>query len=272
MHRVSILPRVLRPTVVTLVLLSLAACADLGAIREFADVSARSAAYTGLVDDYAGFPERQKKYAPPAEDARLDAIAAERVQQRGVLLQRHAVIVDYLDAVGQLASDQPIGHGGEAGPAGNDADAASFMDIDRILFKAATDGWRRDQLAELIGESNPHFQTAVGALQKIAKEGFGGDAEDETVAARKYYDTVLRQATDPAGIAALEEWRETRLSEIDRRRQAIDAYADLLGKIAEGHQTLYDRRGDLAADDLLAQMRRYARDLALLLDRVRGYR
>jgi hypothetical protein len=271
MNRAPMMPRMLRPTAVTLVLLLLAGCADLGPIREYADISARSAAYTALVDDYAGFPERQKKYAPPAEDARLDGIAAERALQRDVLLRRHAVIADYLDALGQLASDQPIRHGGETSPAGNDADAASFMDIDRILFKAATDGWRRDQLEELIGESNSHFQTAVGALQKIVREGFGGDADDETVAARKYYDTVLRQATDPAGIAALEEWRETRLSEIDRRRQAIDAYADLLGKIAEGHQTLYDRRGDLAADDLLAQMRRDARDLALLLDRVRGY-
>jgi hypothetical protein len=270
MNRVPILPRLLRPTV-ALVLLLLAGCADLGAIREFADISARSAAYTGLVDGYADYPERLKKYAPPAEDVRLDAVAAERAQQRDVLLQRHAVIADYLDALGQLASDRPISHGGEAASAGSDADAASFMDIDRILFKAATDGWRRDRLAELIGESNAHFQTAVGALRKIVREGFGGDAEDETVAARKHYDTVLRQATDPAGIAALEEWRETRLSEIDRRRRAIDAYADLLGKIADGHQTLYDRRGDLAADDLLAQMRRDARDLALQLDRVRGY-
>lgn len=262
---------ILRPTVVTLVLLLAAGCTDLGAIREFADVSARSAAYTGLVDNYAGFPERQKKYAPPAEDARLDGIAAERALQREVLLRRHAVIADYLDALGQLASDQPVSHGGETSPASDDADAASFTDIDQILFKAATDGWRRDQLEELIGEANPHFQTAVGALQKIVREGFGGDAEDETVAARKYYDTVLRQATDPAGIAALEEWRDTRLSEIDKRHQVIDGYADLLGKIADGHQKLYDRRGDLAADDLLAQMRRYARDLELLLERVRAY-
>jgi hypothetical protein len=261
----------LRPTVVTLVLLLGNGCADLGPIREFAEVSARSAAYTGLVDDYAGFPERQKRYAPPAEDARLDGIAAERTLQREVLLHRHAVIADYLEALGQLASDRPVSPSGETRPAGDGADAASFTDIDQILFKAATDGWRRDQLDELIGESNPHFQTAVGALQKIVREGFGSDAEDEAVAARKYYETILRQATDPAGIAALEEWRDTRLPEIDRRRQAIDGYADLLGEMADGHQKLNDRRGDLAADDLLAQMRRYARDLALLLDRVRGY-
>lgn len=270
MNRAPVRPRLLRPTVAILGLLLAAGCTDLGAIREFADVSSRSAGYTALVDDYAAFPERQKKYAPPAEDARLDAIAAERAQQREVLLQRHAVIADYLDALGQLASDQPASHGSGPGAAGDDEAAAAFTDIDQILFKAATDGWRRDRLADLIGESNPHVQVAVGALQKIVREGFGGDAEDEAVAARKYYDTVLIQAADPAGIAALGEWRETRLAEIRHRREAIDAYADLLGKIAEGHQTLNDRRDDLAADDLLAQMRRHARDLDALLDKVRG--
>lgn len=270
MHRTTLWPRLLRPMIIIFCLATTAGCTDLGAIREFSDTASRSSGYTALVDDYAAFPERQKRYAPSAEDARLDAVAAERARQREVLRRRHALISDYLDALGQLASDQPVNHGEGAGNVGDDAAAPAFTDIDQILFKAATDGWRRDRLGDLIGDSNAHVQTAVAALQTIVREGYGGDAEDEAVAARKYYDTVLVQASDPAGIAALEEWRETRLAEIGRRRQAIDAYADLLGKVAEGHQVLNERRDDLAADDLLARMRRYARELQAMFDTVRG--
>ncbi len=65
-------------------------CANLSAVREFANISSESAQYTKLVSDYVESPIRQKRYQPPSEQERLDRMAAERAAQRDRLLLRHA--------------------------------------------------------------------------------------------------------------------------------------------------------------------------------------
>ncbi len=254
-------------------------CANLAPITEFADISARSAENTGLVTQYVQFPERQKRFQPTDQHSRLDQIARERAAQNERLLLRHTLIAEYMDALGRLASDELVTYDKESDALGKanahnkfsgESDAGAFGSVSKILFRAATDGWRQKKLRELIGDSNSPFQEVVGALKRIVDQGFAGDTENEEIAINNYYRTLIVSSTDKAGIAALEEWRDTRLSEVRARRRAITNYSEVLSKIASGHQILYDKRDDLDNKDLLQQMSRYAKDLRKLFDTLKN--
>jgi len=245
-------------------------CANLAPITEFADISAQSAAYTDLVTQYVQFPERQKRFQPSSQHALLDQMTRDRAAQRERLLLRQALIEEYMDALGQLAADEPVKYDKELDALGKavaankfagEKDAAAFGSVSKILFRAVADDWRQGKLRELITESNAPFQDVVGALKLIVDQGFAGDTANEEIAIRNYYQPIVLSSKDKAGIAALEEWKDTRLAEVRVRRQAITDYSIVLSRIASGHQKLYDKRDDLGNKDLLQLMSRYAKEL-----------
>ena len=254
-------------------------CANLAPVTEFADISAQSAAYTGLVTQYVQFPERQKRFQPSSQHARLEQMSRERAAQKERLLLRQALIEEYMDALGQLAADEPVKYDKEIDALGKavahnkfagEKDAGAFGSVSKILFKAVADDWRRRKLRELIEESNSPFQEVVGALKRIVDQGFAGDTENEEIAIWNYYQPIILSSKDKAGIAALEEWRDTKLAEVRVWRHAITDYSEVLSKIASGHQKLYDKRDDLDNKDLLQLMSRYAKDLRKLFNTLKN--
>ena len=254
-------------------------CVDLSAVRDFAAISAESAQYTKLVNDYVSSPERQKRYQPPNQHATLDAEKEKRKNQKDLLLGRHAIIQEYTEALGNLASDELVNYDKDIDTLGKavtnnkfagekDADAAAA--ISKILVRAVTDNWRKGKIQELIAESNKNFQTAIGALQDIVLGGFSMDLEIESTALGKYYMKNIMESKDPAGIAALKEWQQLRIARLEERAQAIEAFSQILKKISEGHQNLYDGRDDLDRDLLIKEIRRYSKDLRSLLNTIKS--
>lgn len=270
-----------RPAAVALlvVLVLTQGCANLGAIREFASISAESGQYTKLVTDYVESPIRQKRYQPPSEQKSLDRMAANRATERDRLLLRQALIVEYMDALGRLAADEAVTYDKELDNLGNAVkgnklasakEADAFSAIAKVLVKGVADRWRQKQLKELITTSNGPFQVVVESLRVAVESGFGGDLLNEKTAIRKYYDTRIRKSSDEAGIAALEEWRDLRLVEIDAREEAIKSYTQILRKIARGHQQLYEGRDDLSKERLLQEMSRNAKELRAMFATIRN--
>ena len=253
-------------------------CANLSAVREFANISTESAQYTRLVDDYVEWPTSQKRYQPPDQYALLDHIARDRAAQRERLLLYHALIEEYMDALGRLAADEVVVYDKELDALGNAAkeqkfanakEAGAFTAVAKVLVKGATDRWRQKQLKELIATSNEPFRVVVNSLRDIVEKGFAGDLLDETAAIQSYYRTLIRDSRDKAGIAALEEWRDLHLAGVDTQAKAIELYLRILKKIGEGHQKLYDGRNDLSKELLVRDMNRYSRDLKLLFNTIR---
>jgi hypothetical protein len=253
-------------------------CANLAAIREFASTSADSAAYTRLVTEYVESPAREKRYQPARFHADLDRRLAERRAQQARLLLQHRLIQEYMETLGQLAADDAVVYDKEINALGQAATGAKFLDakeadafsaITRVLAQAAADGWRRRELARLIEDSNVHFQTVVNSLKDVVERGFAGDAGNEREAMNRYYQTLVLESGDKAGIAALREWQEARLAAVKAREDAIAAYARILEKIGQGHQRLYEGRGELSARTLLADMTGYSKDMRALFAVVR---
>lgn len=253
-------------------------CADLKAIQDFAALSADSAEYTTLVNNYIESPERQKRYQPESRHPKLEQMIQERAEQKSTLLLRHAVIEKYMAALGTLAADEAVDNTEELSQlttalqtqaGANPKETEAFGKIAGILTKVASDRWRQRQLRDLIEQSNEPVQEILGTLRQIVGEGFIGDLEIEQAALRSYYTTLTMESTDPAGKAALREWQEYRSSQIADRREAIQHYATLLQTIATEHQQLYDQRHDLTNPNLLKQVGKTVKDLKKLLSLVK---
>lgn len=261
--------------------LILTGCTNLAAIRDFASASAESAQYTKLVRDYVETPTRIVRYVPADQQASWEAIAAQRKDQETRLLVFQAAIEDYMDAVGQLAADQVVAYDASVDALGKAVTNARFASageaeamtgIAKVLVKAATDGWRRRQLRQLIGDGDAPFQTVVAALRTIVERGFGESLENERAAINAHYRTLARESSDKAGIAALQEWQERRLAEVGDRQGAVEAYRAILVKIGEGHGALYENRDHLSSKQVLADMHQYSKDVKKLFNAVRGFK
>ncbi|MEX2492230.1 MAG: hypothetical protein WD425_10765 [Nitrospirales bacterium] len=253
-------------------------CVDLKAIQDFANISAESAEYTALVDNYVDFPTRQKRYQPEDRHAPLEAMEQERLTRKTALLLRHHVIEEYMEALGRLAADEIVDQSQELSQlttklqnqAGtSQAETEAFGKIAGVLTNAIGDKWRKRQIQELIERSNGPLQTIVKSLKQIVVDGFGGDDQNEQFAIQSYYRTKIAQSNDPAGIAALMEWQERREENLAAHTQAIQSYSAILEKISEGHQKLYDERNDLAKAQLIQQIKKSAKDLKDMLDAIR---
>lgn len=253
-------------------------CVDLKAVQDFANISAESAEYTTLVDNYVDFPNRQKRYQSEDRHAQLEAMAQERLSQKIELLLRHHVIEEYMEALGKLAADEIVDQSEELSQlttklqsqAGtSQAETEAFGKIAGVLTNAISNQWRKRQIQELIERSNGPLQIILKSLKQIVVEGFGGDDQNEQFAIQSYYRTKIAQSNDPAGIAALREWQERREKNLADHTQSIQAYSAILGKISEGHQKLYDERNDLAKAQLIKQIKKSVKELKDILDSIK---
>ena len=247
-------------------------CANLSAIREFAKISASTAEHTQLTNEYVQWPQTQKRYQPTGEYESLERMAAQRKLQEKTLLVRHSLIEEYMDALGRLAADDVVTYDKEVDTLGKAAKEAKFTDekeeaafnsVVKILLTAATDAWRQSKLKTFVKMSNSDIKVVITGLKQIVDEGFLGDLQAENETVRKYYETIILESTDKAGIAALSEWREVKLESIAKRRKAIETYSLSLQKISDAHQKLYDAVlvDSITSKEFLGQMSRYAKDI-----------
>ena len=255
-------------------------CANLGAIREFASTSSDAAQYSQLVGGYVGTPTRLVRYEPESQRPVLVRQAAERKAQEEPLLLRQRLIQGYMDALGQLAADglptydkqlDGLGSALQAGKFADQNEATALAAVSKLLATAVTDHWRQGRLVTLIEQTDGPFQIVVGALVVIVETGFGGDIANEREALNKYYTELQRTGRDPAGLAALGEWREMREGQIKDHEEAIRNYVVVLKTIAAGHHKLYESRHQLSKAEVQAEIHQYTSRLKAAVAAIRSF-
>ena len=255
-------------------------CANLGAIREFATTSSDAAQYNQIVGTYVDTPTRLMRYEPESQSPVLVRQAAERQAQREQLLMRQRLIQVYMDALGQLADDGLTTYDKQLDTLGNALQAAKFADqgeaaalaaVSKLVTTAATDHWRQGKLVTLIEQADAPLQVVVGTLVVIVETGFTTDIANEREALNKYYTELQRTSRDPAGLAALGEWREIRDGQIRDRETAISSYVVVLKTIASGHHKLYESRHELSKVQVQAEIHQYTSRLKEAVNAIRSF-
>lgn len=251
---------------------------NLKAIQDFANLSAESAQYTTLVDDYLDFPQRQKRYQPPSRHAHLDAMAQDRASQKTSLLLRQSIIETYMKSLGRLAADEVVDNTEELAQLSaalesqaptTPKEAEAFKKIAGIVTSVAVKRWRQDQLQNLIEQANTPIQQVLESLHHIVSDGFGGDFQTEEAAIQNYYMTLTMESQDPAGKAALAEWKDLRMSQVHERSEAVQIYGKVLDQISDGHQRLFDQRQNLTKKEVLQEVGKSVKDLRSLLETIK---
>ncbi len=299
-----------------LVCVALVGCADLGAIRTWAETSADATSYSAILDDYSASPDRQRRYQEGASAEVLDTIKDLREEQVRRLLALHTATTEYMRAIGQLAADDIVIYDKEldaftkavkARDWFDSQQADAYVGLAKVLFKAATDGWRQNRLKDLISESNADLQIVVGTMRDSIKKEVRDAVELENQVISNHFAKSLRRVSgarkesealaatiqskgqlDPSlktqVVRALErnadgfegveriivDVRTDHLAGTMRRTRALDEYDKILKNIADGHQALYDGRSDLDNKELLKNMIERANALRKAFGKVRN--
>ena len=235
----------LRSLVCAASLALLAGCANLAEIQEFGKLSADSAGYTKLTEEYLTAPERQKKYTLASEtDARatLDQLAKERMKQAEQLRLYHKTIENYLKALADLAGDQVTAYDKELGGLVDSAAKASLIAKDKtaslkaisgVLTDAATNYYRQRKLRDVIERANAPLQDVLLDLAAMV-EGYGASVEDERTAFTAYYRLLIAMAREqrqpgpgtmkePAAAQLISDTFDAQAPSFDARKKAVDA-------------------------------------------------
>lgn len=263
----------------------LSGCANLQAVQEFGQISSLSAGYTRLSDDYARSPLMKKTYTLEADSqqrAQLDAEYQQRLPQAARLQVYHKAVASYMAALAELAGDD-IATGAEevdglvdaAVKAGhlNDASAAPVRAIGKLLSDAALNGYRHRELKKIIGDANQPIQSVLASLIN-GVQAFDASLEIERANANHYYRSLHARARENNREPVAAEWAwasmNTANAQLDERKQAIPLYIASLQRIAAAHQALYDGREHIDNQQLLADLKRYSKQIRAAYSAVRA--
>ena len=272
-HRMSVLSIAVAGAFLT------TACTDLDAVRAWSETSVEATRFNEVVVTYAETPVRLARY--DNQDGATQAIWTRQQQvreaQAEALEDMLGLVSDYMSTLSALAADSTVDFqdDGEAlaeslgrlnGVTPTPVAPETFGAANSIvvaLGNAALSGWQAKEVGKVVEQANAPLQTLLaGELRTIVDVDFRRDLMTEQSFLDTHFESLLRDpATSPAAAAALEEWFLVRQAENERRMAALDAYLEILDKIAQGHQRLYDGRGALDAVDLAKDLFKLVREI-----------
>ena len=264
-------------------LLALAACLDLGPIKEYAALSKQaSAGYSGIVEDMYQSCLRSAEYDPPANGDTPETHCAEWKAVQPGLLHAEATLQDYLVALGKLAGDDKISYdknidalkkeceglkiGGNAVFTSTQADAISG--IAGFLVKAATADYRRRELARTISAQNENVKTVTTALKDIVGHDYETRLQNEQIAVEAFQVRLERASDQSLAVEIGKREARHRLLDIQQKKEAADSYVKTLDLIAKGHQQLFDNVKNLGSKSLAQSLWDDATEMAPLLHKI----
>jgi hypothetical protein len=261
-----------RYAVPALLALTLTGCANLGAIKEFGALSADSAGYQALTEDFISSLERSKRHTlrkDEAQRAKLTEQSKAREALRGKLQLYHQTVSEYMNALASLAADEVTNYDGQIDPLVDSASQNGLIASDKaglvkalanLLADAATNAYRQRELKQLITIGNAPLQGVIADMIRTMAP-FDSAIEDDLAMYEAYYEELMHSAAKTEPVAAELLWAERGaiLLGFEQRKQAIPPFIETLKTIGAAHQSLYDNRDKIADKEALAQLKKYTK-------------
>lgn len=269
--------------------LTLSGCANLGAVREFADSSARITDYRAATEHYLDNADRQLANLPadPRFDAtrkNLQALDKITARDKDTLLELHATTTGYMRALTQLAGEGAYEISPEIGKVAKAIRASEALEIDddhvraydniaqRVTDWALAARQARD-VREMVTENGADIDKLLEAMQ-CATEAYGIVLEQEIQSYELVSDYRQAQwsAELPGDTALTPERRETiatllRRSELtdksaqQQARKAQRAAAAGLKRVRQAHEVMLRNVDRLSTEQVQDLLREAAEDL-----------
>jgi hypothetical protein len=195
------------------------------------------------------FENTPRAERPPAEQAQ-DCKPYQEVADH--LARDESVLADYFDALGKLASNQPMGYdaaidanvtatGANSSLSVNTASAGNAaQNILKSLADAATHGYREKQLAQLIQQNDPAIQSLTQALKKVIAADYALLLSNEELSLDNFYKGPMASAqpTERLTLILVQRQYSHDKSALQSRKDNIAAYSRIMDDISALHGKL----------------------------------
>ncbi len=261
-----------------------AGCTTPAAVREFTAI-ARDAAtqFRPLVKDLTASCIRKQLADRPVdeiEDVNQQAKDAckEFSDLEPNLLKAGNVLVNYLNALNQLASGDAVSYDKEidgfagavqgAGKLG-DAPVKAVKGLAKFLLDAAASGYQRKKLASALKAADADVSVLCNALSRIIGEDYDRALRVEKDSLRtRYKEAILSDQTKSrtSDLLVQYQWRHD-LETLENRRQAAEDYQKILAKIRDGHIELAAQADHWTVKDVYQTLNSYSSSIrGLIMD------
>jgi hypothetical protein len=162
--------------------LVLSGCADLSAIRKFANISMEAENYKKITEDSVNIQERMEYYQEPKDKADFEKFKKDMEKLKPGILALNQWVSEYMKALGELANDKLIPYDkslfedlkGEVDKSLavkrgyiSQETVVATADLADLLTKAITEAYRQAKLQEIISKANAPLQTILSDQKKI---------------------------------------------------------------------------------------------------------
>jgi hypothetical protein len=233
-------------------------------------------------NDVAGTCARQNtlfENTPPAERPPAAQVQDCKPYQEIAdhLAKDENVLADYFDALGKLASNQPMGYEAAIAEnvtatrtnsalsantiaAGNDAQS-----ILKSLADAATKGYREKQLGQLIQQNDPAIQSLTQALKKVITVDYALLLSNEEFSLDNFYQGPMASAKPNERLTLILVQRQYAHDKtaLESRKDDVAAYSKIMDDIAALHTKL---KQEAAGKASIVEICKQVRPLVLSLN------
>jgi hypothetical protein len=250
-------------------LVTIASCANLTAVSDFAKLSSDVTANTPAIVSYPTAAREMARMSPPAERALRNQQAKEAADQTQVAALGLKTLSLYFSTLSKLADNNTVNVKSAASSISSSlqsfgaikpsiADPATA--IITLLLTAPLDAWRRQAVANLIDRANEPVQRLARDLANFAK-GVAQAYDRDISQANIYYTGLGARSSDPGVRAMLDEYRIAHIAEYSKARDQALAAETALRKIEQAHADLQAHKSDLNGAELKALLAMYGDDL-----------
>ena len=250
-------------------------CANLAAVRDFAQEAGSLSAHRGVSDDLVATKRRLYDYAgkePGPENLGKSQELSRKFDQTQQSLVRYMAALASL-ADGNLASfKKEIDAAGAA--AGNakllsGAEVGLFAAAGNLVAQALTDRARQRLLREVIRKTDPAIQQTTAGLAALVRKQYFSSLDIEQQGAEEFVTEIKLEKI--GGLSRLTDFlMRDELQRVARQKESGEAYAKALDKIGEAHARLAREVGDFTAKEFVAQMKDYGDELKALHNQLKN--
>jgi len=256
--------------------LMLTGCLNTSAVSSFAQEAPDVTKLDALTDVFVGIPAAQTEWdlqrrIPDDQRDQLAQATAVRHQQQANLDKLHAVLVDYMKALGGLSAPKLTDVSGSADFVTGGltslqtaiptlgittAQVSLVGDLVNLIGELAISGWRQYELAGVIEKGQPLFQNLVALEIQIIHRGIIPDIQSVEAQIRENQTVELNNLSHSRGDVAVVtafDFRRNATSDLDHyetAENAAKAYVKALNALAAAHTKLYEERDQLSVKTL----------------------
>lgn len=269
----------------SLLVLSLAACANLKEVREFAAESAKLSAYTELTTRFRDTYQREQAYL----GGEADRLAQENHNGRKAayqdLLKVHESVTLYMKTLATLAGDdtfdltkgiESLATGIKAYPdLGIEAKHVdAFSNMAKVIARWITSAYQDRAVREMVKEGDAHLQTMLEGMATLVRY-YSRTHENEKKTVLGFFEIEIPFADSPKDklLGTLARAHvQSKASEYQAAEGKYAAAEQGIKSIAEGHKKLLENVDRLGSDEARKLISKFAKDIKALRDNLQAIR